>query len=83
MIGNVWEWCSNPARIALHEFLETTADEFWAKHQSINDDAYAMRGGSFLCHQSYCKRYRIAARNGNTGMSAANNIGFRCAKSLR
>lgn len=82
MIGNVWEWCSNPARIGLREFLETSADDFWVQHQSVNDDTYAMRGGSFLCHQSYCKRYRIAARNGNTGMSASNNIGFRCAKSV-
>lgn len=79
-IGNVWEWCSNPARIELIEFQKKDSHYFWEKYQTIDDQVYATRGGSFLCHQSYCKRYRIAARNGNTGMSAANNLGFRCVK---
>ncbi|HEX2541280.1 MAG TPA: formylglycine-generating enzyme family protein [Caldimonas sp.] len=37
----------------------------------------ALRGGSFLCHDSYCNRYRVAARSANTRDSAASNIGFR------
>jgi sulfatase modifying factor 1 len=37
----------------------------------------AMRGGSFLCHDSYCNRYRVAARGANTPASTASNIGFR------
>ena len=37
----------------------------------------APRGGSFLCHDSYCNRYRVAARSGNTPDSSASNIGFR------
>ena len=78
VIGNVWEWCSNPARIDLNYFSKKNSEEIWSENQEINDEEYAMRGGSFLCHESYCKRYRICARNGNTGMSAANNIGFRC-----
>lgn len=80
MIGNVWEWCSNPARIDLGAFKEHDAEYFWHKYQQIDDEMYATRGDSFLCHQSYCKRYRIAARNGNSAMSAANNLGFRCVK---
>lgn len=36
-----------------------------------------LRGGSFLCHDSYCNRYRVAARNFNTDSSSASNIGFR------
>ena len=38
-----------------------------------------MRGGSYLCHDSYCHRYRVAARSSNTAESASANIGFRCA----
>jgi formylglycine-generating enzyme required for sulfatase activity len=38
-----------------------------------------MRGGSYLCHDSYCWRYRCAARSGNTPDSSAGNIGFRMA----
>ena len=79
-IGNVWEWCSNPARIDLHTFQTTTSEELWQTYQQVDDAYYATRGGSFLCHYSYCKRYRIAARNGNSGMSGANNLGFRCVK---
>jgi hypothetical protein len=36
-----------------------------------------MRGGSYLCHESYCWRYRCAARSANTPDSSAGNIGFR------
>ncbi|NWN99648.1 formylglycine-generating enzyme family protein [Tetragenococcus halophilus] len=79
-LGNVWEWCLNPARINLDEFTKNDRDFFWKNYQQVDDEVYATRGGSFLCHQSYCKRYRIAARNGNTGMSAANNLGFRCVR---
>ncbi|MBK1788467.1 formylglycine-generating enzyme family protein [Prauserella cavernicola] len=39
----------------------------------------AMRGGSYLCHDSYCNRYRVAARTGNTPDSSSGNLGFRCA----
>jgi formylglycine-generating enzyme len=38
-----------------------------------------MRGGSYLCHDSYCNRYRVAARSSNTPDSATANTGFRCA----
>ncbi len=81
VIGNVWEWCSNPARIPLEQFRSWDSHFFEQRFQQVDDAMYATRGGSFLCHESYCKRYRIAARNGNSGMSAANNLGFRCAKS--
>lgn len=40
----------------------------------------ALRGGSYLCHDSYCNRYRVAARHGNTPGTTAGNIGFRVAR---
>ena len=39
-----------------------------------------MRGGSYLCHASYCNRYRTDARSSNTPDSATTNLGFRCAR---
>ncbi|MFF2091579.1 formylglycine-generating enzyme family protein [Paenibacillus sp. NPDC058174] len=49
------------------------------------DDAFhssgeskSMRGGSYLCHNSYCNRYRVAARSKNTPDSSSGNVGFRC-----
>ena len=41
--------------------------------------ARVMRGGSYLCHVSYCNRYRVAARTANTPDSSTGHMGFRCA----
>lgn len=80
MLGNVWEWCSNPRGVPLLVFNQVSAKELWSKNQEINDLQYAIKGGSFLCHDSYCKRYRLSARNGNSASSTSNNMGFRCVK---
>jgi sulfatase modifying factor 1 len=71
--GNVWEWC---------------ADWFSADYYAASPDvdprgpsnglARVMRGGSYLCHHSYCNRYRVAARSSNTPDSTSANVGFRC-----
>lgn len=42
-------------------------------------DTWTLRGGSHLCHDSYCNRYRVAARTHNTADSSTGNLGFRCA----
>jgi formylglycine-generating enzyme required for sulfatase activity len=39
----------------------------------------SMRGGSYLCHESYCNRYRVAARTANSPDSSTGNLGFRTA----
>ena len=41
-----------------------------------------MRGGSYLCHASYCRRYRVAARSANTPDSSTGNLGFRVVTSM-
>ena len=46
----------------------------------VTGEAKVMKGGSFLCHASYCNRYRVAARTSNTPDSSASNIGFRCVR---
>ena len=53
---------------------EWCADWFQAGESKV------MKGGSFLCHASYCNRYRVAARTSNTPDSSASNIGFRCVR---
>jgi formylglycine-generating enzyme required for sulfatase activity len=44
----------------------------------FDEEHRAMRGGSFLCHPSYCWRYRCAARSASTPDSATGHVGFRC-----
>lgn len=41
-----------------------------------------MRGGSYLCHATYCNRYRVDARSANHPDSATTNLGFRCARDV-
>jgi formylglycine-generating enzyme required for sulfatase activity len=41
--------------------------------------ARVMKGGSYLCHDSYCNRYRVAARTSDTPDTSSGHLGFRCA----
>ena len=43
------------------------------------DPEAVSRGGSYLCHASYCRRYRVSARQSQSEDSSAGNVGFRLA----
>ena len=80
-VGNVWEWCGDPfaADAYARRAGATPVHDPRLPADADPSDPRVMRGGSFLCHESYCHRYRVAARSSNTPDSAAANIGFRCA----
>jgi formylglycine-generating enzyme len=73
--GNVWEW---------------TADWFDDRFRANDRDHDPLgpprgthrvqKGGSHLCHASYCRRYRVAARQANSPDSSVGNLSFRCAR---
>lgn len=72
--GNAWEWCAD------------WFDPGWYRRSPraaptgpTSGQLRVMRGGSFLCHHSYCRRYRVAARSSNDPTSSTANLGFRVA----
>ncbi|QHY98843.1 Serine/threonine-protein kinase pkn1 [Streptomyces sp. S4.7] len=72
--GNVWEWCGdwfNPRFHRQGSRQNPTGPKF--------GEARVLKGGSHLCHESYCLRYRTSARMGNTPDSSSGNTGFRVA----
>lgn len=75
--GNVWEWCADWFHPAWH--IVATKTNPVGPASGTNR---VMKGGSYLCHRSYCNRYRVGARTSNTPDSATTNIGFRCARDI-
>ena len=70
MCGNTWEYTSQPFRV---KSLKKAVQRAHANKESFK----LSKGGSFLCHASYCYRYRIAARTGTTADSSTSHQSFR------
>lgn len=83
MEGNVWEWCNDFYRPDYYR--ESPKKD--PKGPKDSFDPYepgtvkrVQRGGSFLCSDTYCIRYRAGSRGKGEVTSASNNLGFRCVK---
>jgi sulfatase modifying factor 1 len=75
--GNTWEWCADWFHPSYHLVGTRTNPAGPAR-----GTARVMKGGSYLCHESYCNRYRVAGRTSNTPDSSTTNIGFRCVRDV-
>jgi formylglycine-generating enzyme len=74
MTGNTWEWCSDWFSTSFHRSAAMINPS-----GPPEGEIKVIKGGSFLCHRSYCNRYRVAARSSNTPDSSTSHMGFRCA----
>jgi formylglycine-generating enzyme len=89
MAGNVWNWCSDLYRADAH--LDAAGQGLCEDPQGPRTsfdptDPYVplkrvIKGGSYLCHVSYCESYRPSARRGTPPDTGSSHVGFRCAMS--
>ena len=75
--GNAWEWCADWFHPAYHAWA-TRVNPLGPRQGT----GRVIKGGSYLCHKSYCNRYRVAARSANTPDSTTTNMSFRCVRDL-
>jgi formylglycine-generating enzyme len=84
MGGNVWEWCSDIYNNL--GYVEMPEDRLpGSRTYSIDSSVQAervLRGGSFLCNDSYCSGYRVSGRVGSSADSGLSHTGFRCVKDM-
>jgi Uncharacterized conserved protein len=87
--GNFWEisadWFSEDYYSSLD--LSSVVDNpkgpnKWKYSLEPLDPKRVMRGGSFLCNNSYCSSYRVSARMPNSQETGMSHTGFRCVKDL-
>lgn len=85
MAGNVWEWCADYYNNTYYQTVNLPDGVKNPKGPSKSYDPEepytkkrVIRGGSFLCNESYCTGYRVARRMKSTEDSGMEHLGFRC-----
>jgi formylglycine-generating enzyme len=79
--GNVWEWTTDFYGATHDDQPCCAADSYDPAQPQFQVPRRVIKGGSFLCADSYCMRYRPAARRGQAVDTGMSHIGFRCVSS--
>jgi sulfatase modifying factor 1 len=83
MAGNIWEWCADNYNNTYYSTVANGVNNPKGADKSYDpEEPFAkkrvIRGGSFLCNDSYCSGYRVARRMKSSEDSSLEHLGFRC-----
>lgn len=84
MIGNVWEWTADDYRLAQTAGAKCCSP-YGRGQLMVSAEGLVfkvLKGGSHLCAENYCQRYRPAARYPQTPDTSTSHIGFRCVRDV-
>ncbi|MCJ8164330.1 formylglycine-generating enzyme family protein [Pontibacter sp. E15-1] len=89
MAGNVWEWCKDKYHVDAYAqaAVNGISEDPTGPRQSYDptepyNEKFVIRGGSYLCNESYCSGYRVSRRMRSSKDSGISHTGFRCVKDL-
>lgn len=79
--GNVWEWCLDTYHPDAYSKTSERLDGYFQDFVNMEQQK-VIRGGSFLCSESYCTGFRNSARMSSAPDTGLEHTGFRCVKDI-